>query len=80
MKGSTIFANPKKVEAITRYPKPTTLKKPRGWFVMCNQLQHYVPGLVGTQKKMRMLLKKEVTIMVDKEMRREFEKQSRTWK
>ena len=43
----TQYADPKKVEAITKFPRPTNLKELRGWMVMCNQLNHYVPGLAG---------------------------------
>ena len=51
--GATVYADPAKVEAITRYPEPTKLKELRGWFGLINQMQNYVPGLAGKQKKLR---------------------------
>ena len=72
--GATVYADPAKVEAITRYPEPTKLKELRGWFGLTNQMQNYVPGLAGKQKKLRSLLNKGVTFWIDEEMREELEK------
>ena len=47
VEGATIYADPAKVEAITRYPEPTKLRELRGWFGLTNQMQNYVPGLAG---------------------------------
>ena len=72
--GATVYADPAKVEAISRYPEPTKLKELRGWFGLTNQMQNYVPGLAGKQKKLRSLLNKGVTFWIDEEMREELEK------
>ena len=40
---------------------------------LCNQLNHYVPGLAGKQAEFRKLLKKNVTFTVTEKMRKEFE-------
>ena len=40
---------------------------------LCNQLNHYVPGLAGEQAEFRKLLKKNVTFTVTEKMRKEFE-------
>ena len=72
--GATVYADPAKVEAITKYPEPTKLKELMGWFGVTNQIQNYVPGLAGKQKKLRSLLNKGVTFWIDKEMREELER------
>ena len=40
---------------------------------LCNQLNHYVPGLAGKQAEFRKLLKKNVTFTVTEKMEQEFE-------
>ena len=62
--GTTQYSNPKKVEAVTRFPLPTTQKELRGWMGLCNQLNHYVSGLAGEQAEFRKLLKKNVALTV----------------
>ena len=52
---------------------PTTQKELRGWMGLCNQLNHYVPGLAGKQAEFRKLLKKNVTFTVTEKMEQEFE-------
>lgn len=64
----TQYADPKKVEAITKFPLPTCLKELRGWMGMCNQLNHYVPGLAGEQVTFRLLLKKDEPFIVTDKM------------
>ena len=54
--GTTQYPNPKKVEAVTQFPLPTMQKELRGWMGLCNQLNHYVPGLAGEQAEFRKLL------------------------
>ena len=71
--GTTQYPDPKKVEAVTKFPLPTTQKELRGWMGLCNQLNHYVPGLAGEQAEFRKLLKKNVTFTVTEKMRKEFE-------
>ena len=56
--GNTQYPDPKKVEAVTKFPLPTTQKELRGWMGLCNQLNHYVPGLAGEQAEFRKLLKR----------------------
>ena len=68
------YADPAKVETITRYPEPTKLRELRGWFGIRNQMQNYVPGLEGMQKRLRTLLNKGVVFWVDDEMREELER------
>ena len=48
--GATVYTDPGKVEAISRYPEPTKLKELRGWFGLTNQIQNYVPGLAGSRR------------------------------
>ena len=72
--GATVYADPAKVAAITKYPEPTKLKELRGWFGLTNQMQNYVPGLAGKQKKLRSLLNKGVPFWIDEEMREELER------
>ena len=50
------------------------MKELRGWFGLTNQMQNYVPGLAGKQRKLRSLLNKGVTFWIDEEMREELEK------
>ena len=38
--GNTQYPDPKKVEAVTMFPLPTTQKELRGWMGLCNQLNH----------------------------------------
>ena len=38
--GTTQYPNSKKVEAMTKFPLPTTQKELRGWMGLCNQLNH----------------------------------------
>ena len=45
--GSTQYADPKKVEAVTKFPLPTCQRELREWMGLCNQLNHYVPGFAG---------------------------------
>ena len=47
--GTTQYPNPK-VEAVTQFLLPTTQKELRGWMGLCNQLNHYVPGLAGSRQ------------------------------
>ena len=71
--GATQYPDPKKVEAVTQFPLPTTQKELRGWMGLCNQHNHYVPGLAGDQAEFRKLLKKNVTFTVTERMMEEFE-------
>ena len=48
--GTTQYPDPKKVEAVTRFPLPSTQKELRRWMGLCTQLNHYVPGLAGNRK------------------------------
>ena len=73
VKGATVYADPAKVAAITKYPDQTKLRELRGLFGLTNQMQDYVPGLAGKQKKMKALLNKGVTFWIDEEMREELE-------
>ena len=61
------------MEAVTQFPLPTTQKELRGWMGLCNQHNHYIPGLVGEQAEFRKLLKKNLTFTVTENMREEFE-------
>ena len=74
VQSTTVYANPKKVEAITGYPEPTKMKELHGWFGLVSQLQHYVPGLASKQNKLGKLMCKVVTFRMDEEMRKEFKK------
>ena len=56
--GNTQYPNPKNLEAVTKFPLPTTQKELRGWMGLCNQLNHYVLGLAGEQAEFRKILKK----------------------
>ena len=67
------YPNPKKVEAVTEFPLPTTQKELRGWIGLCNHLNHYVPGLAGEQAELRKLLKNNVTFTVTEKILEEFE-------
>ena len=58
--GNTQYPNPKNLEAVTKFPLPTTQKELRGWMGLCNQLNHYVLGLAGEQAEFRKLLKKNL--------------------
>ena len=71
--GTTQYPDPKKVEAVTQFPLPTTQKELRGWMGLCNQLNPHVPGLAGEQAEFRKLLKKNVAFTVTEKMREEFE-------
>ena len=62
--GNTQYPDTKKVEALTQFPLPTTQRELRGWMGLCNQLNHYIPGLAGEQAKFRKLLKKNVQFTV----------------
>ena len=73
IEGTTKYPDPKKVEAVTKLPLPTTQKELRGWMGLCNQLNQYVPGLAGEQAEFRKLLKKNITITVTEKMTKEFE-------
>ena len=53
IKGTTQYPEHKKVEAVTKFPLPTTQKELRGWMGLCNQLNHYVPGLAGEHAEFR---------------------------
>ena len=66
--GSTQYPDPEKVEAVTKFPLPTTQKELRGWMGLCNHLNHYVSGLAGKQVEFRELLKKNVTITLTEKM------------
>ena len=72
IEGTTEYPNPKKVEAVTKFPMPTTEKELRGWMGLCNQWNHYVPGLAGEQAEFRKLLKKNVTFIVREKIKQEF--------
>ena len=73
IEGTTQYPDPKKVDAVTQFPLPTTQKELRGWMGLCNQLNHYVPGLAVEQAEFRKLLKKNVTFTVTEKMMKEFE-------
>ena len=62
--GNTEYPEPKKVEAVTKFPLPTTHRELGGWYGLCNQLNHYVPGLAGKQAEFSKLLKKNVQFTV----------------
>ena len=51
--GTTQYPYPKKEEAVTKFPLPTTQKELRGWMGLCNQLIHYFPGLTGNRLNSR---------------------------
>ena len=61
------------MEAVTKFPLPTTQRELRGWMGLCNQLDHYVPKLAGEQAEFRKLLNKNVQFIVTEQMEREFE-------
>ena len=67
------YPNPKKVEAVTRFPLPSNQKELRGWMGLCNQLNHYILGLAGEQAELRKLLKKNVAFIVTEKMLDKFE-------
>ena len=71
--GTTQYPDPKKVEAVTRFPLPSNQKKLHRWMGLCNQLNNYVPGLAGEQAEFRKLLKKNVAFIVTEKMLEEFE-------
>ena len=71
--GTTQYPDPRKVDAVTKFPLPTTQKELRGWMGLCNQLNHYCPGLAEEQSEFRKLLKKNVQFTVTDEMEKEFE-------
>ena len=71
--GTTQYPYPKKVEAVTRFPLPSTQKERRGWMGLCNKLNHYVPGLAREQTEFRELLKKNLAFIVIERMLEEFE-------
>ena len=77
IEGNTKYPNPKKVEAVTKFPLPTTQKELRGWIGLCNQLNHYVPGIAVEQAEFRKLLKKNVQFVVTQRMENEFESAKR---
>ena len=58
---------------MTKFPMPATQKELRGWMGLCNQLNHYVPGLAGEQAEFRKLLKKNLIFTVTEQMEKEFE-------
>ena len=55
---TTVYADPKQVEAITHFLLPTYLKELRGWPGMCKHFDHYVTNLAGDLLTLRKLLKK----------------------
>ena len=71
--GTPQYPDPKKVEAVTKFPVSTTQKELRGWMGLCNQVNHYIPGLAGEQAEFRKLLKKNVTFTVTENMKQEFD-------
>ena len=72
IEGNTQYPDPKKVEAVTKFPLPTTQKELRGWMGLCNQLNHCVPGLAGEQAEFRKLLKKIFQFTVTPRMEAEW--------
>ena len=58
---------------MTKFPLPSNQKELRGWIGLCNQLNHYVPGLAGEQAEFRKLLKKNVAFTVTEKLLEEFE-------
>ena len=77
VEGTTVFADPRKVKVITKFPEPTNMKELRGWFGLTNQLQHYVPNLAGKQSMLRGLMTKGTIFWVDEAMQEEFEQSKR---
>ena len=71
--GTTRYPDPKKVEVVTKFPLPSNPKELRGWMGLCNQLNHYVPGLAGEQAEFRKLFKKNVAFIVTEKILEEFE-------
>ena len=67
------YPDPKKVEVMTKFPIPPTKKDLRSWMGLCNQLNHYVPGLAGEQAEIRKLMKKNVIFTVTEKMKQELE-------
>ena len=73
IKGTTQYTDPKKVEAVTKFPLPGNQKELRGWMGLSNQLNHYVSGLAGEQAEFRKLLKKNLALTVTEKMLEKFE-------
>ena len=63
--GNNQYPEPKKVEAVTQFPLPTTQRELRSWMGLCNQVNHYVSWLTREQAEFRKLLKKKFTIYSD---------------
>ena len=68
MEGNTKYPNPKKLEAVTKFPLPTTQKELSGCMCLCKQSNHYVPELAGKQAEFRKLLKKNIQFVVTQKM------------
>ena len=45
--GTTQYPDPKKVEAVTKFPLPNTQKELRGWMGLGNQLNHFFSRTSG---------------------------------
>ena len=71
--GTTQYPDPKKVEAVTRFPLPKSQKELRGWMGLCNQLNHYVPVLAREHAEFRKLLEKNVAFLVTEKMLEEID-------
>ena len=64
--GTSQYPNPKKVEAVTQFPLPTTQKELKGWMELCKQLNHYVPGLAGGTGRIQEAAEEKCTIHCDR--------------
>ena len=70
---TTQYPDPKKMEAMTKFPIPTAQKELRGWMGLCYQWNQFIPGLAGEQAEVRNLLKKNVTFTITENIMKEFE-------
>lgn len=52
-------ANPKKIQAVTEYPRPKTVKEIQSFLGMCAYYRRYVKNFAKIAKPLTMLLKKE---------------------
>ena len=75
--GSTHYADPNKVEAVTKFPRPKCLKELTGWMGTCNQLNHCIPWLAGEQPQLRILLRKNKPFIIAEEMDNELRRRRR---
>ena len=67
--GNTQYPDPKKVEAVTKFPLPTTQRELRGWMQLAKPL---CIGLGGEHAELRKLLKKNLQFTITDQIKREF--------